>query len=105
MDVIDEFSWAVGFWEGEGTVNSPNKGRGFEMSASQKYTEPLQRVQLAFGCGKLYGPYNNGKIYRWIVSGNNARILMSRVYPHLSKRRQIQVTEILSRDVPLVPLN
>jgi len=97
--MIDEFSWAVGFWEGEGTIVNPNKGKGLSVSAAQKDLEPLIRLRDAFGCGKVLGPYNEGRIFRWVVSGNDARNVMARILPYLSARRQEQVQAALDKDV------
>lgn len=98
-DTIDWFSWGVGFWEGEGSLQAIHGNRTekkyLQLVAGQKDKGPLLRLQEAFGCGSVTGPYKNGKseVYSWRVGGEDAWSLANRMFPFLSKRRQEQILE------------
>lgn len=56
----DELRWAAGFWDGEGTVRSPNGRSGFWMQIAQVDRRPLDRFHAAMsGLGMIYGPYQH----------------------------------------------
>jgi len=109
---FDPFSWAVGFWEGEGTVgvvrSESYRKRYLQLHATQADLEPLNKLYLGFQCGHITGPYNRGKkpVWHWTVSGEPAWELMNDMLPFLSDRRReqlytkaLEVLESRDRDV------
>ena len=102
---MDEFAWACGFFEGEGSIlytpfDRPKQTRrGLEIS--QKEREPLDRFQAAVGVGRIYGPYPNGmhmwKLSRW----DELEPLLRRMLPGLCTRRR-ERAELLLANPPSV---
>ena len=101
MDELDLFSWAIGFWEGEGSVGSPQGAyaRYLRINADQNTREPLERMLEVFGGSiKARHPSRSGRIiYRWQVQGAFAWTCADRMMPHLSERRQEQLREHMER--------
>jgi hypothetical protein len=87
---FDWFAWAIGFWEGEGSVS--RAGAYICLNAGQKDEEPLLRLAQAFG-GNVTGPYRTGSRYQWSISSKGAAELAIRIMPHLSNRRQAQIID------------
>lgn len=92
----EEFAWAAGFLEGEGsfTWNNGNCRRA-RVSAGQKTTEPLQRLLEFFG-GRLY-TLKSGTYNTWMLRGKEARTLMLKLRPSMSTRRKAQIDECLAK--------
>lgn len=104
------FQWAAGFIEGEGTFyfRKPQQdgwNAGFlEMKVCQKEPEALYMMQDALGgLGSITGPYDNTNgqpIYYWNPRGmtqDEVVSLMWKLYPYMSPRRQVQMSNILDR--------
>ena len=78
---VDEFSWAVGLFEGEGT------GQDLDV---------VDRFAAAVGVRHVYGPYQSrdrkydGGLRKpflyWVVEGGEARLLGVRMAPWLGER-------------------
>jgi DNA-directed RNA polymerase subunit RPC12/RpoP len=86
----DDFVWAAGFLEGEGTFG---RSTTEVVAAGQKQRWPLDRLRAAFG-GSVKR-HRNTSYYDWRVTGARARGLMMSLYGMLSPRRQEQVLRAL----------
>lgn len=108
MRLLDEWSWAVGFFEGEGTITA-SKNRGWNkdryyitVGVHQNQIEPLERFQKVVGIGRLYGPYaargiSTNPYYRWTAQVESEVIaLLQEMYEHLSVRRREQIDRALA---------
>jgi hypothetical protein len=104
-----ELMWMAGWLEGEGTffchVEKPRGNRRpyarLTVRAVSVDKDTIQRAQKIAG-GRIYGPYqyteNRQPHYQWAISGKTAAsVFMRRVKPHMSARRQRQITEALRR--------
>lgn len=99
-----EFAWAVGLWEGEGTICAPiQQGqvyRRLKIAVIMSDRDVLEKFQQVVGFGNLNGPYQykNSKkpLYSW-NSGRSAEVAMfaRRMLPYLSERRALQVMTAL----------
>src|ERR1044072_1087753 len=112
--MIDEFSWAVGFFEGEGCIclgryrNVRKKENGYSRSLTASSTdfENVERFQRAVGCGNINRPVshpgrpNNKPIHRWsLTRWDEIEALLLRMYPHLSSRRREAADLLLAHPV------
>ena len=93
MDVSDaEMHWVAGFLEGEGTFNCSHSPI---VRADQVQREPLDRLQRIVGGGsirlKLKSNPRHSDIHSWNLCGNPAILLMKRLYPYMSPKRQQQI--------------
>lgn len=108
---FDRFSWAIGIFEGEGSVGAYRCGsRAGRIQIQPKFSvwstdiDVVRRVRAAFGCGRIYGPitrqrkrFPNAKaIWVWEVQrrGDFERLVAS-VLPHLGVRRRLQARKAL----------
>ena len=84
--VIIDLAWAAGFLEGEAAFN------GQRIVATQKFIEPLTKLQHHFG-GRIR--QGNGRksplIFVWTVSGARARGVALTLFSFLSSRRRAQI--------------
>lgn len=99
----EEFAWAVGFWEGEGSCNAHktharngNVYWSLVLSAGQNEREVLDYFQSIVGFGSVCktsrGRLAPGKEHhRWTGSGGNAWDLAERMLPYLTDRRRVQL--------------
>jgi hypothetical protein len=89
-----DFGWAVGFFEGEGSVSASlnGSGRRYLLAAvPQKDLDALERFALIVGVGKIYSPTQSGlTCSRWQARGA-AWPFLEAAYPFFSSRRQGQV--------------
>jgi len=98
----NDLNWIAGFLEGEGYFR---RRRSYESSvgASQKDIEALVKLQKFLG-GTLRLDFNHKNkmgedlyIYHWEVYGRRAKSVCSLIYKYMSKRRQIQIDNMLFR--------
>jgi hypothetical protein len=89
--------WAAGFLEGEGCFPVSSRTTS-TITANQKESEPLQRLQKMFG-GRLYWRASGGTygIHEWHIFGPTARGVMMTLYPLMSPRRREQIRASLTR--------
>ena len=101
---MDEFSWFVGLYEGEGTLVM-NGGRWPNMCLKLDMTDEdtIARAAKFLGVSyRAYGPYgsNKKKWYRTKKQGGRRSglyDLLMKMKPHLSKRRQAQIETTLDK--------
>ncbi len=113
-DVFDEFSWAVGIIEGEGTIgahhNRPPRGRStyyqLHVGVTSTDEDVIIRLKLFFG-GTSNGPHRrppDKPYWRWSVQSREAVVtLVNRIRPYMSPRRQRQIDKVLriNKEQPL----
>lgn len=109
---MDEFSWAIGLYEGEGTavLSFPKNRRtnrqrtaGTHMTVVSTDLDVLERFQKAVGYGTVQPirvlPTSLGQKPRWTwVLHRQAAIddLLTQMFPHLSQRRKEQAEPLLA---------
>lgn len=110
---MDEFSWAVGFFEGEGCISvtrykNVHRPDGYHRSLSVSSTdrENLERFRRAVGCGNLHNPTrhsgrpNHKSLHRWsLTRWADIEALLYRMLPHLGTRRQEAARRMLANPV------
>lgn len=89
----EEVLWAAGFYEGEGSVAT----RSAIVSQVNKW--PLERLLLTFGGHIGQRPSsrsrpNSQPIWQWHICGEQGRLFIELIYPHLSPRRREQIDKI-----------
>lgn len=87
----DEILWAAGFFEGEGSVG------GRHVLVSQVNRWPLERLMAIFG-GNIGQNPQKGRVtqqpcWQWAICGDQGRMFVELIYPHLSPKRQRQIDE------------
>lgn len=96
-----EVGWAIGFWEGEGSVHhDPERGM-LRVSANQAVLQPLLRLRRILG-GRIRVAVRSYKgeehtMYEWQAVGVRAAGICMTFYAKLSPRRQEQVRLALER--------
>lgn len=100
---MDEFSWAVGYFEGEGCIcisrySNVHQEDGYRrsLSLSSIDRENLERFQRAVNAGRIYGPArrtperaHHRPLYTWSCTRwVEIEDVVLRMLPHLSARRQ-----------------
>jgi hypothetical protein len=91
------FAWACGVFEGEGSC-CVTKAGGRRLAIGMTDADVLQRVQDAFGVGRIRGPYKgtNKPIWHWEVTNwPQAVALLDKMWPFLSERRREQATRFI----------
>lgn len=96
--------WCAGFIEGEGCFDGARRGgtKRFSVQCSQVQKWPIDRLTDAFGgsvCFVTSGHAKNPKhspYYKWAVTGQTARDVMTAMYPYLSPKRQAKIDEIMA---------
>lgn len=104
----DEFMWAVGLFEGEGSVtiadrNRPRHSPRIRLSLQTTDLDVLERFARVVNAGSINGPYAQGvnkPTWQWRVSGRKAETLIRRFLPELSARRRERALEVLRICVP-----
>jgi hypothetical protein len=94
-----ELAWAAGFYDGEGHTRVSNNC--VRMALAQIEPSTLCRFVAAVGVGKVRGPFepsnpNSQPIWRWDVSGANAREVFDKLAPFLSGPKWQQAQEAFS---------
>lgn len=85
----EQVAWAAGFFEGEGSVSKQH----FRLEITQgNNREPLEKMLRFFG-GAIYEKWSLTRDssssflkHRWVVCGEMARRVWSRMLPYLSKK-------------------
>ena len=112
--MIDEFSWFVGLYEGEGTLYSPPSYNGVRMrmritdydtalrAARFLGVKPLKVSRIRKdGTKKEYIPDHHKDMWEVTKSGGSSRgklfNLLQKMRPHLSSRRQQQIDETIEK--------
>jgi|DEB0MinimDraft_3_1074331.scaffolds.fasta_scaffold222649_1 hypothetical protein len=113
---MDEFSWFVGLYEGEGSLSVRKghktvKGKRYEfinLALAIKMTDEDVIARAAEFLGISYHPTERNvtarrghkPLWRVVKCGNHTgslRGLLDKMYPYLSKRRQEQIDEKLQK--------
>ena len=94
MVSVKDIAWAAGFLEGEGSF-SLQKSLCPKVQASQKGSQPLERLRTMFG-GKVYLRNQKYKgmprpIYSWEIHGPTAAGIMMSIYGLMSCKRKDQI--------------
>jgi hypothetical protein len=76
--------WAAGIYEGEGSCT-------VDGSVSVPQKDPWILIKLRDFFGGLVR--DEGRIWRWQLSGTHARMFLDAVYPYLSPRRRARIDE------------
>ena len=87
----EEILWAAGFFEGEGTVALRS------VMVAQVDLWPLERLLNTFG-GSIGTKPREGKgkrqpCWQWFICGEQGRLFVELIYPHLSPRRRKQIDD------------
>ncbi len=92
---MDGVSWAIGLFEGEGSVVVT--GNSLRLTLPSNDHDTLLRLQQVWG-GRVTGPYGPGKnklsmsdSWRWAIYGDEAKRITNEIEPHLGVRRRSQV--------------
>jgi hypothetical protein len=91
------FFWIVGILEGEGTFIRPSPSAPRKPIVEVEMTDEDVVAELARAFGMKYNSRDRfadpscRPTYRVRLRGRSAVTLMSRIYPHMSRRRQIQM--------------
>ncbi len=104
--MIDDFSWAIGYLEGEGTFGTycTSRKRGYwapTIAVTSTDLENVERLRRILG-GGIGGPYKSPgigtkPIYHWMLHGRDrCTELFLKFRPHLSPRRQAQIDKALA---------
>ena len=115
---MDEFSWFVGIYEGEGSMYSRVQKRKHVLASGETKVYDCNQVCLTIkmtdedvlqdffkivGCGKLYGPYHPPSmkphhkpywIYMLYKTSDVLRVLRL-LLPYLGKRRAAKAREVI----------
>jgi hypothetical protein len=97
----EELAWASGFFSGEGSTSFKYDKRGYGalcLQADQvRDREVLDRLQLAVGEGKVYGPYGRKEVYKFSASANQAERIVYKLWPWLSEIKREQARRALEK--------
>jgi hypothetical protein len=98
-----DLAWAAGFFDGEGCVRFRDNKFEF-ISFTQKNVEPLTRLKKLFGLGNIYTCHSKykGKSYpmqKYIISGRDAVLILSLLFPYLTVKRDEATKAILAGDL------
>ena len=98
-----EFAWAIGLFEGEGSAGVYGNGKNKHVIAQVKMRlidkDTVERFHIAVGVGRLQNENHAAKntiMYGWTLT-RQADLLMlaQKMYPYLSKRRQAQLDPVI----------
>lgn len=86
--------WVAGYLEGEGSFSFNSTTQQLTVACTD--LDVLEGVKKFIGAGNIYALPNNcpdkhKNVWRWGVYGQNARNLMTEVYPMMGNRRQFQI--------------
>ena len=103
---MDEFSWFVGIFEGEGSYYADNSGRGviiIQMTDEDIIARAAKFMDTGYSEKKVKKALpHHKKMYHVKGCGGRKRgkyfELMKRMYPYLSKRRQEQLEKVWHYD-------
>lgn len=105
-DNMDEFSWFVGLFEGEGSF-AIERGIARGLSIEMTDRDVLERVASGFG-GQIYATSRHEThpgwkpSWKWMLFGDPAAELAERMAPHLGERRTERCLEFLKSRKSLI---
>ena len=89
--MTNEFAWAIGIFEGEGTIRKPGRRLGIRVTMTDY--DIIERLQKVLG-GHINGPYTNGTkpdhkdVWYWAIDNRrDVRACLSKMLPYLGHRR------------------
>lgn len=99
----DEFAWAVGLFEGEGTMGvyqwAKRGDKIVVMGVGMTDEDVIRRFHRAVGFGRVTGPHKNRNvkpIWRWRLQNHrDSHALLVRMLPYLGERRRARAVDIL----------
>lgn len=88
-----DMAWLAGLIDGEGTIgiNKFNRGRSLVLRVAIGMADEtiIQRAHDVAGVGRLrVEPRRGMDIYRWVVEGRKALDLLTKIEPHLLRKKQ-----------------
>ena len=96
----EDFAWACGLFEGEGTVINRGRGRRRNRGLSLSTTDldVIQRFQAIVGVGAVYSSGGTNKtLWRWTVSRwCDTEPLAKRMLPYMGQRRGEAIRDLLA---------
>lgn len=103
-----DLAWAAGFFDGEGSTYINRRGGAttggtVRVSIGHVDRRPLDRFLEAVGLGSVTGPYDHNTKrnpkhrphYSYQVYGQNARLVLSALWPYLSGPKKEQAATVL----------
>lgn len=98
-----DIGWVAGFLEGEGCFQSRKSSKNARdpfVSAVQKESEPLMKLQVLFG-GKIkyLGPCKSNpkrNIFEWSLHNRKAICIMMTIFSLMSSRRKKKIANIIN---------
>ncbi len=106
----EDLMWAVGLFEGEGTItrfNSSSKNSGWELSIKMTDLDVLEKFHNIIKLGKISYitspsiPKHWKKTYRWrIRSSKDVYAVLVAFYPFLGNRRKEKALQVIEKLFP-----
>jgi hypothetical protein len=102
MEWREEFAWAAGLFEGEGSITLAPRPR-LQMKMADE--DVVRRFAEIIGVGKVYGPYGpydyeppkrlqKKPTWMWVCEGRRASEALEALRPWLSARRLAQARRV-----------
>lgn len=96
------FDWAVGLFEGEGTIGiRARPGSQITLQLASVDADVVRRFRDVVGFGKVYGPYQYGvnrqPYWKWNGDGGLAVAFLREAVPLLGLRRGARATEAIAQ--------
>lgn len=103
------FSWAVGLFEGEGTICAvkSKSTTSMRIALGMADEDVVRRFHEIVGVGTVNGPYagkkaNHRPIWIWRLGRRDEQIdFINRIWPYLGERRRQQVIETAAKITPI----
>lgn len=98
----EQFAWAAGLYEGEGSAHLRVQPRFFGLSVTSTDEDVLRKLRRVLGVGNVTGPYTSKNphhkaFYRWSTTTfEHAQFAAAALWPHLCVRRQGQIHRALT---------
>jgi hypothetical protein len=101
--MLRSFDWAVGLFEGEGTITirkRPEDQIALQLSSTDE--DVVRAFSDTVLCGKVYGPYRYGTnkkfFWKWVCDKSAVcKDLLEKMIPRLGQRRRLRAEEAVAR--------
>lgn len=107
VDLSPGMSWALGIFEGEGSIVTPYPhGRTVSLSIQMSDKDILERLHAIVGVGTITGPYNYNRkqnvtykeVWAWRAhKREDVKYLLTKWFPFFGTRRRARAVEALER--------
>ena len=100
---MDDFSWFVGLFEGEGYIGSTSDKcvqiviSGSDKDVMDKVSSLLEKNYVEV---QPKGKHTYKKQYRISIVGKKARYIVENIKPYMSERRQEKIEQVLAANKP-----